>query len=231
MASVTAMRSWRADLDDAPPHGEAASHRVHRPRGCDATSCPARLQLGLEGVDVGLVDDLGRDDDQLVRRDARLVALEVLGHQLHALIAPFEGLLHDGADDGAFLDAAQRDRVLVEADDRDLAELAGLLQRLVDARRVVGIEADHAVDRRDWRPACPRRCAWRASEVDVVAAHVDQLDPSSPRSAFLKPSMRSLALSAPRKPDEAHALAAVRAAPSRRSRRPACRRRCCDEPI
>ena len=68
----------------------------------------------------------------LFGRDARLVALEILGHQLHALIAPLEGLLHDGAGDGAFLDAAERDRIFVEADDGDLAELAGFLQRLID---------------------------------------------------------------------------------------------------
>ena len=40
---------------------------------------------------------------------------KMLGHQLHALIAPLEGLLDDRADDGTLLDAAQRDRVLVEA--------------------------------------------------------------------------------------------------------------------
>src|ERR1043165_477713 len=93
------------------------------------------LQLGPEGIDIALFDDLGRDDDQLVGWNERLVALQVLRQVLHALIAPFIGLLHDGADDGALLHAAQRDRVLVEADDGHLADLAGLAQRLVDARR------------------------------------------------------------------------------------------------
>ena len=102
------------------------------------------LEFGPERIDVGLVDDLGRDDDQLVGRDEGFVALQVFGHVLHALIAPFIGLLHDGADDRSFLDAAQRNRVLVEADDGDLLELAGVLERLVDPGRVVGVEADHA---------------------------------------------------------------------------------------
>ena len=47
----------------------------------------------------------------------RLVAFDILAISLHALIAPLKGLLDDGADDRAFLDAAKRDRILVEADD------------------------------------------------------------------------------------------------------------------
>ena len=49
--------------------------------------------------------------------NAGIVAFEVGGHQLHALVAPLERLLHDGAGDRAFADAAERDRILVEADD------------------------------------------------------------------------------------------------------------------
>src|SRR5262249_55715865 len=98
------------------------------------------LHRGHEVVDVGLVDDLARDDDDAVRGNAGLVALENLGHQLHALIAPLEGLLDDRADDRAFLDPAEGDRILIEADHLDLAELAGFLEHLVDARGVVGVE-------------------------------------------------------------------------------------------
>ena len=75
------------------------------------------LQVRDERVDVRLVDHLARHDDDAVLRHARLVAFEVAGHQLHAAVAPFERLLHNRADDRTFLDAAQRDRVLVEADD------------------------------------------------------------------------------------------------------------------
>ena len=166
-----------------------------------------RLQLGPEGIDVGLVDDLGRNDDQLVGRNARLVALEILRHQLHALIAPLVGLLHDGADDGAFLHAAQRDRVLVEADDRDLAELAGVLQRLVDARRVVGIEADHAVDV-GLGGERVLDVALGARLVDVVAAHVDQLDLGA-LDGLLHALDALACIVGARQADEAHALAAV----------------------
>src|SRR3569623_377465 len=103
---------------------------------CPGLIALALLQLGPEGVDVALVDDLGRDAEQLVVRDPGLVALDVLGEVLHALIAPLIRLLHDGADDGAFLDAAERGRIFVEADHLDLDELAGFLQRLIDLRGV-----------------------------------------------------------------------------------------------
>src|SRR5260370_35451632 len=90
-----------------------------------------RLQLRPEGIDVALVDDLGRHDDQVVGGDEGLAALEVLRHALHPLIAPFIGLPHDGAADRALLHAAQRDAVYVERTGRDLASLAGYLQRVV----------------------------------------------------------------------------------------------------
>src|SRR4249920_1029520 len=119
--------------------------------GCTESSADTReslakhlLHLPHKFVDVRLVDDLARNDDDAVRRNARLVAFEIFRHQLHALIAPFERLLHDGTDDAAFLDTAERDRILIEADDLDLVELARLLQHLVDARRIVGVEADKA---------------------------------------------------------------------------------------
>jgi len=76
-----------------------------------------------KAVDIGLVDDLGRDDDDRIGGNDGLVATDIFGHQLHALIAPLIGLLHDGGDDRAFLDAAERDRIFVEPDDLDLAEL------------------------------------------------------------------------------------------------------------
>src|SRR4051812_24455422 len=83
------------------------------------------LHLGHEIVDVRLLDDLAGNDDDTVGRNARLVTLHDARHQLHALIAPLERLLHHRALDRAVLDAAERDRILVEADDLDLAELAG----------------------------------------------------------------------------------------------------------
>src|SRR5262247_1825918 len=59
--------------------------------------CPPRLAASLahhlleargEGVDVRLVDHLAGHDDDAVLRNPGLVAFEVRGHQLHALIAP-----------------------------------------------------------------------------------------------------------------------------------------------
>src|SRR5262245_48847527 len=134
-----------------------------------------RLQFGLEGIDIALVDHLAGHDDEAAGRNARLVALEILGHQFHALIAPFIGILHDSAFDGAFAHATQRDRILVEADDLDLAEFARFLEYLVDARRVVRIEADHAGDVRHGGERV-FDIALGAGLVDVVAAHVDELD-------------------------------------------------------
>src|SRR3954467_589841 len=72
------------------------------------------LHLGHELVDVRLLDDLAGHDDDAVGRDAGLVAFEIFRHQLHALIAPLERLLHDGAGDRPLLDATERDRILVE---------------------------------------------------------------------------------------------------------------------
>ena len=48
--------------------------------------------------------------------------------------------------DGALLNARERRVRLVEGDDLDLAQLAGLLERLEHERRVVGEEAHHAAD-------------------------------------------------------------------------------------
>ena len=59
-------------------------------------------------------------------------------------MTPFIGVLHDRTHDRAFAHAAERDRILVEADDLDLAELAGFLQHLVDTWRVVGVNTDQA---------------------------------------------------------------------------------------
>src|SRR3954467_9025764 len=75
---------------------------------------PHLLHLGHELVDVRFLDDLAGHDDDAVGRDAGLVAFEIFRHQLHALIAPLERLLHDGAGDRPLLDATERDRILVE---------------------------------------------------------------------------------------------------------------------
>src|SRR5947209_4048625 len=87
-----------------------------------------RLQIGAELVDIGFVDHFGWDDDQLVGRNARFVAFEIGGHQLHAAVSPLERLLHHRAGKTSLSDRAQRDRVLIERDYGDLPELAGRLQ-------------------------------------------------------------------------------------------------------
>jgi hypothetical protein len=73
------------------------------------------------------------------------------------------------------LNATKRDRILVEADDLDLAELAGFLQHLVDPRGVVGVEADQAGDV-GHRGQRVLHIALGTGLVDLVAPHVDQLD-------------------------------------------------------
>src|SRR5205823_1195595 len=172
-----------------------------------ASALLVRLHLGLEGIDIALVDDLGGNDDQLVGRDSRLVALEILGHQLHALIAPFIGLLQHRADDRSLMHAAQRDRVAVEADDLDLAELARLLQHLVDAGRVVGIDADQAVDVRIGGERV-LDVALGPRLVDVVAADVDEIDLRALDRVL--DALDALAgVVGAGQPDEADALAAI----------------------
>ena len=108
----------------------------------------------------------------------RLVAIEVVGDQVRALGAPLIGVLHDRAGERALGDGAERDRVFVEGDDRDLAELAGVPQRFVHARRVVRVEADHAVDVRVGDEHVVDVGAG-AGLVDVVTADVDQLEAGS----------------------------------------------------
>src|SRR6516225_6842131 len=133
------------------------------------------LHLAHKVVDVRLVDDLAGNNDDTIRWNTRLVALDIFRHQFHALIAPLERLLHDGADDAALLDAAERDRILVKADDLDLVELARLLQHLEDARRVVGVEADEAAHVGHGGENI-FNIALGAGLVDLVAANVDEID-------------------------------------------------------
>src|SRR5262245_9441335 len=54
---------------------------------------------------IALVHDQRRNDDLLVCRDERFVALERLGHQFDGLVAELERLLDDGGVDQAVMDA------------------------------------------------------------------------------------------------------------------------------
>src|SRR5215213_6659203 len=53
------------------------------------------FEIGFERVHFVLGDHDGWHDDEAIRRNLRLVAFEIGGHQLHALIAPLVRLLHD----------------------------------------------------------------------------------------------------------------------------------------
>src|SRR5208337_1907946 len=141
-----------------------------------------------------------RNDDDPVRRNPGLVALVVLRHQLHALIAPLERLLHDGADDAALLDAAEGDRVLIEADDLDLPELARFLQHFVNARRIVGIETDEAAHVRH-RGENVLDIALGAGLINFIAANVDEFD--------LRTLDGLAGVVGAEQANEAHALAAI----------------------
>ena len=89
----TSSRKGSVEADDARQHRAAASRRATDGPACeDRPRSSARLAARVfeptcrsiafssasNCVDVVLVDDLGRDDDQPVGRDARLVALEIL---------------------------------------------------------------------------------------------------------------------------------------------------------
>ncbi len=71
-----------------------------------SAAADARLQLGLEGIDIALSMILVGTMISLLAGTPDLSPSRYFGHQLHALVAPFIGLLHDGAGDGAF--AARR---------------------------------------------------------------------------------------------------------------------------
>jgi len=97
--------------------------------------------------------------------------------------------------------------VLVEADHLDLAELAGLFEGLVDLRRVVGIDAHHAVDARIGRQRV-LDVALGPGLVDVVGPHVDERDLGARDGGLdaLDPLARIIGAG---QAHEAHALAPV----------------------
>src|SRR5690606_27547604 len=59
--------------------------------GLGGLPADALLQFRLKGIDIGLVDDLGGNDDKLVFGDLGTIALKIFRHQVHALIAPLVG--------------------------------------------------------------------------------------------------------------------------------------------
>ena len=101
--------------------------------------------------------------------------LSGLREQRDRLVAELVRLLHDGADDRARLDARQRLVVFVERDDLDLADPAGVADRVEDRRAVVAPQAD---ERRDVGMAHEHLGDVRlgADLIGVVRANVDDLD-------------------------------------------------------
>src|SRR4051812_25737206 len=81
----------------------------------DASLTQQRSQILLEIRYVGLVDDLGRNNDQLVLGNERSIAFDVSGQQLDRLITKLVGLLDDRGLDNAIRNAAKRQRILIEA--------------------------------------------------------------------------------------------------------------------
>ena len=203
-ATTSPRADFQADVLEGLDAGEAlgdALHRQHRRRTRPATPAgPGAItrlrqllvQVGHVGVQVVLLDGLGRDDDQLAGRDAALVALGELVQQLDGLVAERVRVLDDGAVDGAALDAVQRALLLVEADDLDLADLAGVLDGAGDGGAVVAPDADQAGQVRvlDQRVG---GVGLGAGVVGVVGADVEDLECWSPLRASRMPWMRSLA--------------------------------------
>ena len=105
----------------------------------------------------------------------------------------------------------------------DLAELAGLLQRLVDTRRVVGVESDHAVDL-GMGGQRVLDIALGARLVDVVAAHVDERDLRA--LDRLLDALDALRRCRRRAGRRSPCTCRHSAAPSASVRPPACRHRC-----
>src|SRR4029079_482568 len=84
-------------------------------------------------------------------------------------------LLDNGARDCAIFHTTKSDRLFVEADDLDLADLVRLLQRFVNLWRVVAIESNHAID---VGTAGQRLLdvAPGARRIEAVGEHFDELD-------------------------------------------------------
>ena len=138
---------------------------------------PRIYEVLKESGKLGQVTVIAFDEDPITLGGVRegTIAGTVVQDPYEALIAPFVRILDHGAGDRAFPDAAERDRILVEGDHDDLAKLARLLQHLVDARRVVGVEAHHAIDVGIGGERV-LDIALGPGHVDVVAADVDQFD-------------------------------------------------------
>src|SRR4051812_24305310 len=110
-------------------------------------SATAQLhQLLPKLVDVILSQHLGRDEHLPTGGDAGSVAGEDLRHQCHRLVAELERLLHDGAGDGARLDARQRLVLFVERDDRHLANFVRVADGVDNRRTVVAPQANESGD-------------------------------------------------------------------------------------
>ena len=95
IGQIRSLRKTGAAHKRSAPNRKSSERRI-RVRSPALFLALALFQLSPEGVDVVLADDLGRDDDQAVLRNEGLVSFEILGHVLHALVAPFVGLLDDG---------------------------------------------------------------------------------------------------------------------------------------
>ena len=95
-----------------------------------------------ELVHVGAVHDERRHDDLFRLGDERSIAAHGLRHPLDRLIAELVRLLDDRRMNGACLDSGERLVGLVERDDPDLADLAGLADGVQDGGAVVAPQPD-----------------------------------------------------------------------------------------
>lgn len=85
-----------------------------------------------------------RHEYQLVVRNLRSLIPDEAGKVLDRFVSESKRLLDDGPVNFARLDSPQGRLVLVESDDRDLAQLARLFHRIKDLRWIVGPQSHHA---------------------------------------------------------------------------------------
>ena len=163
----------RKPLLDVPKLKDGRAHDVgraaggQRPRSCtsfDLKSSTLFCRMTIVGMNIWRL--AGIPDRS---------PLSGLRQQRDRLVAELERLLHHGADDRAGLDARQRLVVLVERDDLDLADLAGVADRVEDRGTVVAPEPD---ERGDVGMAHEHLgdVRFRADLIGIVRADVDDLD-------------------------------------------------------
>src|SRR3954469_1701044 len=173
----------------------------------DASATAKLGQFLPELVDVVLSQHSRRDEHLMARRNTGFVASQDLRHERHRLVAELEWLLHDGASDGARLDAGQRLVLFIERDDRHLPDLVRIADGIENCRAVVAPQPDEG-GHIGVRHERLRDVRLRAYAIGVVGAHIENLNLGA-GDGLLDPLQPLLRVARIDLPDEQHDLAAV----------------------